>query len=193
MASKGDENSIVPFYFATFRRVRHYLLPQVWRFRGPANLVLASEFFQNVLTELETGVYVGWAQVETNDSNGDGTVIHKTVVNVGYSPTFVQGQENPEKIIEAHLMPEQDTVSGDFYGQTMRLELLAYLRPEQKFASFPDLIAQIRADAQDAKDALDNHPVLVKAREDTFFSTPDWAADQTNNQDEVTSSWERKI
>ena len=193
----------VPFYFCAFRRVRHVLLPRVWRLCGPvasgygrggkklgfptANLA-ASQFLQNALKDLDTGVYVGWAQVEMDDDDNitDGMyTVHKAVVNVGYSPTF-EGQTNKEKIIEAHLMPEKtlslsSTSSSqqhssslspllkDFYGQPMRLELLAYLRPEQKFASFPALIEQIQADAQDAKDLLDCHPVLAHGRNDAFF------------------------
>eukprot|EP00523_Entomoneis_sp_CCMP467_P018528 CAMPEP_0168824452 /NCGR_PEP_ID=MMETSP0726-20121227/11100_1 /TAXON_ID=265536 /ORGANISM="Amphiprora sp., Strain CCMP467" /LENGTH=525 /DNA_ID=CAMNT_0008877451 /DNA_START=5 /DNA_END=1580 /DNA_ORIENTATION=- len=169
VASFESETASAPFYFTNLKRVRHSLLPEVWRFRGPvahgygrggkklgfptANLV-ASEFFQTALNDLETGVYVGWAFVEEA-----GDVVHKAVVNVGYSPTF-EGKENPEKMIEAHLMPN---ILDDFYGKTMRLELLAYLRPEQKFASFPDLIAQINADATDAKWLLESHPILSKA------------------------------
>eukprot|EP00527_Entomoneis_sp_CCMP2396_P001536 CAMPEP_0198141934 /NCGR_PEP_ID=MMETSP1443-20131203/4848_1 /TAXON_ID=186043 /ORGANISM="Entomoneis sp., Strain CCMP2396" /LENGTH=536 /DNA_ID=CAMNT_0043804823 /DNA_START=109 /DNA_END=1719 /DNA_ORIENTATION=- len=197
-------STIKPFYFAALRRVRHYLLPHVWRFRGPvargygrggkklgfptANLV-ASIFFQNALQELEAGVYIGWASVE--DSSNEKVVVHRAVVNVGYSPTF-EGQENPEKIIEAHLMPEEGISLSDFYGETMRLELLAYLRAEEKFASFPDLITQINADVADAKDALEAHPVLRQARADSFFLKPDWTAKNQDSEEESGSSWERK-
>ena len=88
---------------------------------------------------------------------------HRAVVNVGYSPTF-EGKENAEKIIEAHLMFQDDDGGDDdgagvldppdFYNETMRLELVAFLRPEIKFPSFPALIAQITADVQDSKHAL---------------------------------------
>lgn len=169
-----------------------------------ANLVV-SQVFRHALQEMDTGVYIGWARMEgeeggddprrrpnNNNNNNSNPIsassqIHKAVINVGYSPTF-EGQENAEKIIEAHFILPVNTRSPlpDFYGQTMRLELLAYLRPEQKFASFPDLIAQISADVQDASDALDSDPVLAQApiTDSEFFYLP------TTTQDKE-CSWER--
>ncbi|KAJ1472413.1 hypothetical protein T484DRAFT_1638670 [Baffinella frigidus] len=64
------------------------------------------------------------------------------IVLTGYSPTFV-GEENREKIVEAHLLGKVDQ---DFYGSEMRLLLAGFLRPEAKFASFPLLLAAIKQD-----------------------------------------------
>ena len=50
-------------------------------------------------------------------------------------------EENREKIVEAHLMTDFD---ADFYGNEMRLILAGQQRPEQKFASFPELLAAIK-------------------------------------------------
>ncbi|KAL3904370.1 MAG: hypothetical protein SGARI_004950 [Bacillariaceae sp.] len=163
MSSGSSHNAKLP-------PTRAKILPKVLRYRGKvdqgygrggkklgvptANLKASS--FDQALQNVATGVYFGWAALEDKTT----TIVYKTVVNVGYSPTF-EGQENAEKIIEAHLMTE-DTVSGeddnflpDFYGTPLRLQLIGFLRDEQKFDSFPDLIAQIHADIQDAKDALD--------------------------------------
>ena len=120
----------------------------------------------------------------------------KAVVNVGYSPTF-EGRENKERIVEAHLItrgspmtrPEpvvtatadvdidndddaiivddDDEIEGDFYDETMRLQLIGYLRPERKFDSFPELIAQIHVDIGNANWALDSMP-FVLSKEDEF-------------------------
>ena len=49
-------------------------------------------------------------------------------MNVGYSPTF-DGEENKEKIVEAHLIIDEGDIEGDFYGETMRLSLSGFLRP----------------------------------------------------------------
>ncbi|CAN0497557.1 unnamed protein product, partial [Scytosiphon promiscuus] len=60
------------------------------------------------------GVYFGWAALEREgakpDNGGGGSGSGsggggpwKCVANVGYSPTFA-GQENAEKIVEAHLI-----------------------------------------------------------------------------------------
>ena len=120
----------------------------------------------------------------------------KAVVNVGYSPTF-EGSENKEKIVEAHLITDAspmdksgvvvdndkdnddviddiDTVysgevEGDFYHETMRLQLIGFLRPEQKFDSFPDLIAQIHRDIGNADWALSSMPYMF-SKEDEFIS-----------------------
>jgi len=135
---------------------------------------------------MSNGVYFGWAVIEsTSTSNKGRNVPIKAVVNVGYSPTF-EGQENQEKIVEAHLItksspmekPEStddgessdniDEIEGDFYDETLRLQLIGYLRAEQKFDSFPELIAQIHRDIGNADWALDSMP-FVFSKEDSFI------------------------
>ena len=82
------------------------------------------------------------------------------MVNIGYSPTF-QGEENREKIVEAHLI--DGAFPGDFYGELMTLILTGFLRPEQKFPSFPALVAAIQQDVEDARVAMDL-PVYAGAK-----------------------------
>lgn len=108
---------------------------------------LPCSLFQAELSDLPCGVYAGWAGVRGG--------VHKCVCNVGFSPTF-EGAENPEKIVEAHLMEEFET---DFYGEQMRLLLLGFLRPERKFGGVDELLATIRADIQAAGDALESSPL----------------------------------
>jgi len=83
---------------------------------------LPCSLFANVLQNVPGGVYFGWAVIEGDGEKKDRNVIHKVVCNVGYSPTF-DGEENKEKIVEAHLN------DGDFYGETMRLAFNGFLRP----------------------------------------------------------------
>ena len=164
---------------------------------------LPSSLFQNALKDVPTGVYFGWATIEEeNPSTSTVTVnaserkIHKAVVNVGYSPTF-EGQENKEKIIEAHLIsdnrleqkkdrgddtssdddvspsssppPDKDTTTmDDFYGHPMRLQLIGYIRPERKFDNFDELITQINRDIDDAATLLDEQP-YNKCKQDPFL------------------------
>ncbi|MEM8721783.1 MAG: bifunctional riboflavin kinase/FAD synthetase [Cyanobacteria bacterium P01_G01_bin.39] len=71
------------------------------------------------------------------------TVI-KGVMNIGYRPT-VAGEA---PTIEVHLL----NWSGDLYGQTLKVNLLRFLRPEQKFASVEELKQQIIKDCQAALD-----------------------------------------
>jgi riboflavin kinase len=192
---------------------RAQLLPNVLRYRGPVDqgygrggkklgvptANLPSSLFQNALEDVTAGVYFGWAALEKpqqqKQSRSSSLEVYKTVVNVGYSPTF-EGQENPEKIIEAHLIlgDEDDTskdenndgdnyettgdpsssssssILDDFYGVPMRLQLIGFLRAEKKFSSLPELITQIHADVEDAKTSLD-YPPYMHCRKDLFISS----------------------
>lgn len=190
---------------------RARLLPNVLRYRGSVDqgygrggkklgvptANLPSSLFQNALEDLTVGVYFGWAALERDESDQNYPV-YKAVVNVGYSPTF-EGEENKEKIIEAHLIVEQNekatsadddgegkSTIEDFYGIPMRLQLIGFLREEKKFDSFPELIAQINADVEDAKLSLDCQPYKSYST-DPFFVKSAWIGD--GGGDEV-ASWE---
>ena len=134
------------------------------------------------------GVYFGWALIEGHSKGRN--MPHKAVVNVGFSPTF-EGQENVEKVIEAHLIMEEGSLDPpDFYKEIMRLQLHGFVRPEMKFPSFPDLIAQISTDVENAKEALDldiysrfrRDPFLVEVMEDNV-----WVGESGGDK---TASWE---
>ena len=75
----------------------------------------------------------------------DGRVV-PGVANIGLRPT-VGGSESR---VEAHLFD----FSGDLYGQEVAVGLRHFLRPEQKFAGLPALVAQIGADAVAARRLL---------------------------------------
>ena len=175
-----------------------------WCFRGPVatgfgrggkklgfpTANLPSSLFQNALADVPNGVYFGWATIEGR-RNGP----HKAVVNVGISPTF-EGQENPEKIIEAHLAVNDNDSPAltDFYGETMRLQLDAFMRPECKFPSFPALMAQITADVQAAKEALDTEPYKEFGKSDFLVSTTPSVQQQPwigSGGGDETASWQR--
>ena len=68
------------------------------------------------------------------------------VTNIGIRPTFT----NPERTVEAHLLDFND----DLYGQTLRLEIVEFLRPETRFDTVAGLVAQISADAETARRLL---------------------------------------
>ena len=68
------------------------------------------------------------------------------VANLGRRPTFGKLKEN----FEVHLF---DFV-GDLYGQTLRVALVDFIRPEMKFAGLDQLKAQIAADGQAARAIL---------------------------------------
>jgi len=89
------------------------------------------------------GVYVASARLS------DGR-IYRSVVNIGTQPT-TPGTHN--LAIEAFLLDFNE----DIYGQHLILDLLAFLRPEKKFASIEDLVRQIGMDADTAKNYNGNH------------------------------------
>jgi riboflavin kinase/FMN adenylyltransferase len=66
--------------------------------------------------------------------------------NVGIRPT-VNGRQ---RLVEAHLLD----FDRDLYGQTIRIEFVSYIRPEQKFSGLPALKAQINADVEEVKRRL---------------------------------------
>ena len=83
--------------------------------------------------------------------------VHKCVANVGFSPTFVDA-ENPEKIVEAHVLQEFD---ADFYKEPLALLLMGFIRPERKFDSFDELVSTIRSDIETARSELDCAPYYM--------------------------------
>lgn len=183
-------------------------LPQVLRFRGRVDAGygrggkklgvptanLPESQFASALQHVTTGVYFGWALVEGDHGGGGGrNVCHKAVVNVGYSPTFA-GAENAEKIVEAHLIVADDdanAIVGDFYNETLRLALSGFLREEQKFESFPELVAQIKYDIACATEALSSLSPFVELKTDPFFNNNNdnavWVGKQGGDE---TASWE---
>jgi riboflavin kinase/FMN adenylyltransferase len=68
------------------------------------------------------------------------------MMNLGPRPTFGDNVTS----LEAHLF---DT-SGDFYGANVRIDFISRLRETRKFASPEQLMAQLRVDERDARNAL---------------------------------------
>lgn len=76
----------------------------------------------------------------------DGESEHPGVASFGVRPTF-----EPEKeLLEAHLFDW----SGDLYGRTIEVSLVAFIRPEEKFDSADALVEQIRDDEAKARRVL---------------------------------------
>lgn len=68
------------------------------------------------------------------------------VANFGRTPTT--GLRDP--LLEAHVLDFE----GDLYGRTLEVALVSYLRPELKFASVDEMIPQMQADAEAARQVL---------------------------------------
>ena len=66
----------------------------------------------------------------------------KGMLSIGYRPTINNGNDLS---IEVHILDFQ----GDIYNQKMRLEFIEFLRPEVKFDSIDELIAQMHKDKEE--------------------------------------------
>ena len=88
------------------------------------------------------GVYVASARLDSER-------IFRAVVNIGMQPST----GNHQLAIEAYILDFDE----DIYGKPLSLDLLTYLRPEQKFASLEDLVRQIGMDADTARHYNGNH------------------------------------
>ena len=81
------------------------------------------------------GVYVVRAHYEGG--------VFTAMVNIGVRPTV----DGTQRTIEAHLFD----FNKEIYGEDIKLELLLYLRPEQKFDSLDALVNQIKIDQHNAR------------------------------------------
>ena len=88
------------------------------------------------------GVYA--VQVHVSQPNTNSVHLVHGVMNIGLRPTLKD--QPPRRTVEVHLLDWQ----GNLYGQELSVNLIKFLRPEQKFASFDDLKAQIHTDCQTA-------------------------------------------
>jgi len=66
--------------------------------------------------------------------------------NLGIRPTF----EPPRELLEPYFFD----FDGDLYGQVVEVELISFLRPEEKFGSLEALTAQMAADCEEARRRL---------------------------------------
>nr|WP_221626737.1 bifunctional riboflavin kinase/FAD synthetase [Cohnella lubricantis] len=90
------------------------------------------------------GVYA----VKVRGAAGDSSEALNGVINVGVRPTVDEDGTVPK--LEVHLL----NFSGDLYGRSLKVQFRHYLRPEMKFGSLDDLVAQIREDAIAAEEWL---------------------------------------
>ncbi len=84
------------------------------------------------------GVYACYAIIDSKN--------YKAVANIGLKPTV--GSDTPT--VEAFLLDTQ----GDFYGKAVTLELVSFIRPEEKFESLTQLREAIDKDIEKTKEAL---------------------------------------
>ena len=86
------------------------------------------------------GIYACWAYVRDER--------YKAAVNLGTNPTFTPDKQTLN--VEAYLLD----FDRDIYGEMMRLEFVARLRDELKYASVDALIKQIQTDVEQTREIL---------------------------------------
>ncbi|WP_422364998.1 bifunctional riboflavin kinase/FAD synthetase [Pelagibius sp.] len=92
------------------------------------------------------GVYAVYAGRDPGVEHGEETLWSPAVANLGHRPT-VAGEDLR---LEVHLFD----FTGDLYGETLRVRLIDYLRPEKKFDGLDALQAQIAVDCGQAREIL---------------------------------------
>ena len=91
------------------------------------------------------GIYATRARV-----NGE---MHAAATNVGWRPTF---EKVPVPVrVEALLLD----YAADLYGQTLSLDFIEYLRPEQRFPSAKEMLDEIQIDIARSREVLEHAPI----------------------------------
>jgi len=93
-------------------------------------------------TRPANGVYA----IQAGIDRGPDTVWHDGVANLGYRPTF----DGDKCVLEAHLFDFNE----DIYGAHLRVALVEFIRPEEKFDGIEALAAQIKRDSAKSKEIL---------------------------------------
>ena len=98
------------------------------------------------------GVYAVMVSIMDNAKEFEHAVVarHAGVANFGIRPMY----RTQVPLLETHLFD----FDGDLYGQYLSVELVRWLRPEAKFPDLDALIAQIGADAAQARAILAEIP-----------------------------------
>ncbi|MBT3990903.1 MAG: bifunctional riboflavin kinase/FAD synthetase [Rhodospirillaceae bacterium] len=100
----------------------------------------------NIELDTNTRPAIGVYAIQAGIDRGPDTVWHDGVANLGYRPTF----DGDKCVLEAHLFDFDE----DIYGAHLRVALVEFIRPEQKFDGIEGLTAQIEKDCSRSKEIL---------------------------------------
>lgn len=106
------------------------------------------------------GVYAGWVTIGEGQRGavGGGWAAaggargeqpgerFQAAIHIGPNPTFADGRRK----VEIHLLG----FDGDLYGRTLALDLVDQLRPVRRFSGVEELVGQLKADVQLARQRL---------------------------------------
>jgi len=106
-----------------------------------ANVTVPAE----IMTPAE-GIYAGWYR--RPDAS-----LHPAAISLGRRPTF-HDADSPV-VLEAHLLD----FDSDLYGEDAQVRFVDRLRPEERFRSVEELIAQMKRDVEDTRAVLSSTEV----------------------------------
>lgn len=95
------------------------------------------------------GVYAVRARIGNANVSDTEASWWEGVANLGYRPTFEHLQAQRARL-EVHIFDRKDAI----YGRYLRVQLLTFMRPEQRFDSFEPLQRQIQNDIVSARSVL---------------------------------------
>ncbi|KAK7095957.1 riboflavin kinase-like [Littorina saxatilis] len=108
---------------------------------------------------LKLGVYYGWASV-------DGGPVLPMVMSVGWNPYY----HNTVKTMETHIL---NKFKEDFYGLTLKVIMVGFIRPMENYPSVDELIKAINSDIALSKEKLSTPEARDFQRNNFFSSQPD--------------------
>ncbi|KAJ9133047.1 Riboflavin kinase [Pleurostoma richardsiae] len=107
------------------------------------------------IADIRSGVYFGWAALDLPAAHPDhrpsaasSFTVFPMVMSIGYNPFY----KNEVRSAEVHVLHR---FGGDFYGATMRLLVLGFIREERDYSGLEALIEDINFDCDVARRSLD--------------------------------------
>lgn len=85
---------------------------------------------------------------QSNGGNSSEPVVYPTVLSIGYNPYY----KNTHRSIEIHILAN---FPADFYGATLSLLILGFIRPEYDYVSKEALVEDIREDIRISQRSLE--------------------------------------
>lgn len=110
------------------------------------------------------GVYAGWLiDLGEGYANGDldervelvrgaaGAPRWPAAISIGTKPTFSEATGRHERVVEAYCLSEDWL---ELYGHTVRVEFAGFLRPQVRFGSADELVAELRRNVEATKSII---------------------------------------
>lgn len=112
---------------------------------------------------LDSGVYYGYVGLLGHASSAE---VFPAVLSIGYNPFYA----NKTRSIEIHILRH---FQEDFYGASLNLLMLGYIRPEYDYVSKESLVEDIREDCEVARRSLERS-AYERYKDDAWLREFEW-------------------